>query len=86
MIIFEKTAFNEERIIYTEITDNFNSKKVYYNSTLSVYFLPDSLPTHKGYLSFNFPSHEEAITKMNELVSLINTRKEELLKLQYPKL
>lgn len=86
MVIFEGMAFNEERVIYTEITDNFNSRKVYYDSTLSIYFLPDSLPAHKGHLSFDFPSHDKAITKMNELVSLINTRKEEFLKLQYPKL
>lgn len=81
MIIFEEKAFNEERVTYVEITDNYSSKKVYYHSTLSVFFTPDSLPGNIGHLNFTFPSHEKAISKMNELIKIMQTRQEELLKL-----
>ena len=82
MIIFEEKAFNEEQVTYVEITDNYSSKKVYYDSTLSVFFTPDTLPSHMGHLEFTFPSHEKAISKMNELVKIMQTRQEELLKLR----
>lgn len=81
MIVFEGKAFNETRVIYMEIRDNYNSKKVYYDSTLSVFLTPDSLPCHTGHLDFDFQSHQQAITKMNELVKIIQAREEELLKL-----
>lgn len=71
MIIFEDKAFCAERVIYMEIQDIFNSKKEYQNSALSVFFLPDSLPTG-GHLKFNFNSHDKAIEKMKELVSIVN--------------
>lgn len=82
MIIFEEKAFNEEQVTYVEITDNYNSKKVYYDSTLSVFFTPKTLPEHLGHLEFTFPSHEKAISKMNELIKIMQTRQEELLKLR----
>lgn len=81
MIVFEEKAFNEERVTYVEITDNYNSKKIYYHSTLSVFFTPDSLPCHIGHLDFTFQSHEKAISKMNELIEIMQARQEELLKL-----
>lgn len=81
MIVFEEKAFNEERVAYMEIRDNYNSKKVYYHSTLSVFFTPDSLPCNTGHLDFTFQSHEKAISKMNELVEIIQTRQEKLIKL-----
>lgn len=81
MIVFEGKAFNETRVVYMEIRDNYNSKKVYYDSTLSVFLTPDSLPCHTGHLDFDFKSHQQAITKMNELVKIIQVREEELLKL-----
>ena len=83
MIVFEETAFNETRMVYMEVRDNYNSKKVYYNSTLSIFLPPDSLPCHTGHLDFNFESHQQAITKMNELVKIMQAREEELLKLRY---
>lgn len=71
MIIFEGKAFCAERVIYMEVLDIFNSRKEYHHSTLKVFFLPDSLPTG-GHLEFNFNSHDKAIEKMKELVSIIN--------------
>lgn len=82
MIIFEKRAFNAAKVVYMDIEDNYNSRKVYCDSTLRVYFIPESLPSHMGHLSFNFPSHDQAIAKMNELVQIIRSREEELLKLK----
>lgn len=81
MVVFEGKAFNETRVVYMEVRDNYNSKKVYYDSTLSVFLTPDSLPCHTGHLDFDFKSHQQAITKMNELVKIIQVREEELLKL-----
>lgn len=82
MVIFEGKAFNETHVAYMEIRDNYNSKKVYYDSTLSVFFTPDSLPSHMGHLEFDYSSHQQAITKMDELVKIIQKREEELLKLR----
>jgi hypothetical protein len=81
MVVFEGKAFNETRVVYMEVRDNYNSRKVYYDSTLSVFLTPDSLPCHTGHLDFDYKSHQQAITKMNELVKIIQAREEELLKL-----
>lgn len=81
MVVFEGKAFNETRVVYMEVRDNYNSRKVYCDSTLSVFLTPDSLPCHTGHLDFDFKSHQQAITKMNELVRIIQVREEELLKL-----
>lgn len=82
MVIFEEKAFDENRVTYANIKDNFNSKKVYCNSSLYVYFTPDSVPSIMDSIEFDFPTHDQAITKMNELVSLINARKDAFLKVQ----
>ena len=82
MVVFEEKAFNEARVVYMEIQDNYNSRKVYCDSTLSVFLTPDSLPCDTGHLDFDFKSHQQAITKMNELVKIIQIREEELLKLR----
>ena len=82
MIVFEEKAFDENRVTYASIKDNFNSKKVYCNSSLDVYFTPDSVPSVMDCIEFHFPTHDQAITKMNELVSLINARKDAFLKVQ----
>ena len=82
MIVFEGKAFDETRVVYAEICDNYNSKKAYCDSTLLVFLTPDSLPSHTGHLDFDFKSHEQAITKLDELVTIIQKREEELLKLR----
>lgn len=82
MVVFEEKAFNEARVIYMDVRDNYNSRKVYCDSTLSIYFTPNSLPEHTGHLHFDFKSHQQAITKMDELVKIIQEREEELLKLR----
>ena len=82
MIVFEEKAFDENRVTYANIKDNFNSKKVYCNSSLHIYFTPDSVPSAFDCIEFDFPTHNQAITKMNELVSLINARKDAFLKVQ----
>lgn len=72
MILFEEKMLDANKIFFAEIIDNFNSKKVYYNSTLIVEFLPEMQTSH---VRFNYKTHEEAISKLNQLTTLINLQR-----------
>lgn len=72
MILFEEKMFDASKIFLAEIIDNFNSKKVYYNSTLIIEFLPEMQTLH---VRFNYKTHEEAISKLNQLMTMINLQR-----------
>ncbi len=72
MILFEEKMLDANKIFFAEIIDNFNSKKVYYNSTLMIVFLPEMQTPH---VRFNYKTHEEAISKLNQLATLINLQR-----------
>lgn len=72
MILFEEKMLDASKIFRAEIIDHFNSKKVYYNSTLIVEFLPEMKTPH---IHFDYKTHEEAISKLNQLVTLVNLQR-----------
>lgn len=72
MILFEEKMLDANKIFFAEIIDNFNSKKVYYNSTLIIEFLPE-MKREREWFTYN--THEEAISKLNQLVTLINLQR-----------
>lgn len=72
MILFEEKMLDTSKIFFAEIIDNFNSKKVYYNSILRIDFLPEMATPH---IRFDYKTHEEAISKLNQLVTLINLQR-----------
>lgn len=72
MIPFEEKMLDTNKIFFAEIVDNFNSKKVYYNSTLRIEFLPEMKIPH---VRFDYKTHEEAVSKLNQLVILINLQR-----------
>lgn len=72
MILFEEKMLDASKIFLAEIIDNFNSKKVYYNSTLIIEFLPEIKTPH---VRFDYKTHEEAISKLNQLATLINLQR-----------
>ena len=72
MILFEEKMLDANKVFFAEIIDNFNSKKVYYNSTLIVEFLPEMKTLH---VRFDYKTHEEAISKLNQLTTLINLQR-----------
>ena len=72
MILFEEKMLDANKVFFAEIIDNFNSKKVYYNSTLIVEFLPGMKIEH---IRFNYKTHEEAISKLSQLVTLVNSQR-----------
>lgn len=72
MILFEEKMLDANKIFFAEIIDNFNSKKVYYNSTLIINFLPEMKIPH---VRFDYKTHEEAVSKLNQLVILINLQR-----------
>lgn len=72
MIVFEEKMLDANKIFLAEIIDNFNSKKVYYNSTLMIKFLPEMKREREW---FTYKTHEEAISKLNQLVTLINLQR-----------
>ena len=72
MILFEEKMLDASKIYFAEIVDHFNSKKVYYNSTLMINFLPEMKTPH---IDFNYKTHEEALSKLNQLVTLINLQR-----------
>ena len=72
MILFEENMLDANKIFRAEIIDHFNSKKVYYNSTLIIEFLPEMKIEH---IRFDYKTHEEAILKLNQLVTLVNLQR-----------
>lgn len=72
MILFEEKMLDANKIFFAEIIDNFNSKKVYYNSILMINFLPEMKIPH---INFDYKTHEEAISKLNQLTTLINLQR-----------
>lgn len=72
MILFEEKMLDANKIFFAEIIDNFNSKKVYCNSTLIVEFFPE---TKVENIRFNYKTHEEAVLKLNQLVTLVNLQR-----------
>lgn len=72
MILFEEKMLDANKIFRAEIIDNFNTKKVYYNSTLIIEFLPEMKIEH---IRFDYKTHEEAILKLNQLVTLVNLQR-----------
>jgi hypothetical protein len=72
MILFEEKMLDANKIFFAEIIDNFNSKKEYYNSTLLIEFLPEMKREH---IQFKYKTHEEAISKLNQLVTLVNLQR-----------
>ena len=72
MILFEETMLDASKIFLAEIIDNFNSKKVYYSSTLIIEFLPEMQTLH---VRFNYKTHGEAISKLNQLMTMINLQR-----------
>lgn len=80
MVLFEGKAFDEDRIVYISVDDNFNSRKVYCDSNLNIFFIPGTLPYNNCSLHLTFSSNKQAISKMTELVTLINDRKDRFLK------
>lgn len=67
-----RKMLDANKVFFAEIIDNFNSKKVYYNSTLIVEFLPEMKIPH---INFDYKTHEEAISKLNQLTTLINLQR-----------
>lgn len=72
MILFEESMLDANKIFRAEIIDNFNTKKVYYNSTLIIEFLPEMKIEH---IRFDYKTHEEAVLKLNQLVTLVNLQR-----------
>ena len=72
MILFEEKMLDANKIFFAEIIDNFNSKKVYCNSTLIVEFFPEMKIEN---IRFNYKTHEEAVLKLNQLVTLVNLQR-----------
>ena len=72
MILFEEKMLDANKIFFAEIIDNFNSKKVYYNSTLMIEFLPETKREREW---FTYKTHEEAISKLSQLVTLVNLQR-----------
>lgn len=72
MILFEESMLDANKIFRAEIIDNFNTKKVYYNSTLIIEFLPEMKIEH---IRFDYKTHEEAVLKLNQLVALVNLQR-----------
>jgi len=70
MILFEETMLDANSIFFAKIIDNYNSKKVYVNSTLRIDFIPE-----KPGIYFDYKTHAEAISKLSQLVTLINLQK-----------
>ena len=73
MIIFEGKMFNEENVTFASVTDNFNSKKMLLNSTLRVYFAPETCAFN--FIDFTYSTHNTAISKLIELNDKINLQK-----------
>lgn len=72
MILFEEKMLDANKVFFAEIIDNFNSKKVYYNSTLIINFLPEMKIEN---IRFNYKTHEEALSKLSQLVTLVNLQR-----------
>lgn len=72
MILFNETMLDENTIFMGEIVDNFNSKKVYIDSTLRVCFIPE-LKTPS--LHYSYKTHEDAVSQLNQLTVMINLQK-----------
>lgn len=72
MILFEETMMDASKIFFATVDDNFNSKKAYLNSTLRIDFLPEINTLSARFI---YKTHEEAISKLNQLATLINLQK-----------
>lgn len=81
MVVYKGTAFNEKLVSRIGYTDNYDSRKNYCNSvvTIRLYLSPEKY----DFISFEVNTPEKAISMINELTKLINERENELLKFKF---
>ena len=80
MVAYGEYAFDEKKVTNIRVKDYYDSRKRYWKSEVTIVLFVAA--NKYDFITFETVTHNEAISKMNEITKLINDREELLLKLK----